>query len=188
MNCVTYIAEARTRITGNTCHVTTTHCCVTSLQTRKTASIVACFTLFTELLLGSALIKSVTVLYYRAMFFYSFRNNFKMSSFTPRSLYCRGKSPRYLLDTRLNGPQSPSWQLGEMKILDLTRTRTPTSQSSNPQPVAIPRSDGVYFVESLCEDLQKTFRASITGLSSIEITCWNIYIFSEPFKKISQKP
>jgi hypothetical protein len=42
-DCFTYIAEERTRITGNTCHVTTTHRCVTSLRARKTASsIVAC--------------------------------------------------------------------------------------------------------------------------------------------------
>jgi hypothetical protein len=36
MNSTTYIAKERIRITGNTCHVTTTHRCVTSPQTRKT--------------------------------------------------------------------------------------------------------------------------------------------------------
>jgi hypothetical protein len=34
-NSVTYIAKERTHITGNTCHVTTTHRCVTSPRTRK---------------------------------------------------------------------------------------------------------------------------------------------------------
>jgi hypothetical protein len=36
MNCVTYIAEERTRITGNICYVTTTHRCVTSPRKRIT--------------------------------------------------------------------------------------------------------------------------------------------------------
>jgi hypothetical protein len=35
-NSVTYIVEERTRVTGNTCHVTATHRCVTSPRTRKT--------------------------------------------------------------------------------------------------------------------------------------------------------
>jgi hypothetical protein len=35
-NSVTYIAEERTRITGSTCHVTTTHRCVASPRTRGT--------------------------------------------------------------------------------------------------------------------------------------------------------
>jgi hypothetical protein len=30
-------------------------------------------------------------------------------SFTPRPLYCRGKSPRHPLDRRLDGPQSLIW-------------------------------------------------------------------------------
>jgi hypothetical protein len=34
-NSVTYIAEGRTRITGNSCHMTTTHRCMTSPRTRK---------------------------------------------------------------------------------------------------------------------------------------------------------
>jgi hypothetical protein len=38
-------------------------------------------------------------------------------SFTPRPLYPRGKSPRYPLDRRLNGPQSRSGRRGEEKIL-----------------------------------------------------------------------
>jgi hypothetical protein len=38
--------------------------------------------------------------------------------FTPRPLYLLGKSPRYLLDRRLGGPQSLSGRYGEMKILD----------------------------------------------------------------------
>jgi hypothetical protein len=54
-------------------------------------------------------------------------------SFTPRPLH-----PRYQLDGRLGGPQNRSGRLGEEKILDPTGTRTPTSRSSSPQPVAIP--------------------------------------------------
>jgi hypothetical protein len=37
-----------------------------------------------------------------------------------------GKEPKYPLDRRLGGPQSWSGRDGEMKILDLTATRTPT--------------------------------------------------------------
>jgi hypothetical protein len=54
-------------------------------------------------------------------------------SFTPRPLYPPGRSPRYLLYRRLGGPQSRSGQHGEVKILDPTGTRTPTSVV---QPVA----------------------------------------------------
>jgi hypothetical protein len=37
-------------------------------------------------------------------------------SFTPRSLYFRGKSPRYPLNRRLGGPQSWSGRHGEGKF------------------------------------------------------------------------
>jgi hypothetical protein len=40
MNSVTYIAVERTCITGNTCHVTTIHRCVTSPLTQKTQPLV----------------------------------------------------------------------------------------------------------------------------------------------------
>jgi hypothetical protein len=53
-------------------------------------------------------------------------------SFTPRPLYLRGKSSRYPLDTRLDGPQSRYGRCGEEKILDHTGTRTPTPWSSSP--------------------------------------------------------
>jgi hypothetical protein len=59
-------------------------------------------------------------------------------SFTPRSLYRRGRSPRYPLDRRLSGPQSQSGRFGEEKILGSTGTWTPTPRSSSPKPVAIP--------------------------------------------------
>jgi hypothetical protein len=59
-------------------------------------------------------------------------------SFTPGPLYPQGKSPRYSLDRRLGEPQSRCERRGEEKILDPTRTRTPTPRSSSPQPVAIP--------------------------------------------------
>jgi hypothetical protein len=52
-------------------------------------------------------------------------------SFTPLKLYPRGKSSRYPLDRRLGGPLSQSGRYGEVKILDPTRTRTPTTQSSS---------------------------------------------------------
>jgi hypothetical protein len=38
-----------------------------------------------------------------------------MVSFTPRPLYTRRKSPRYPLDRRLGGTQSPSGRHGEEK-------------------------------------------------------------------------
>jgi hypothetical protein len=59
-------------------------------------------------------------------------------SFTPRTLYTPGKSLRYPLDRRFGGPQSRSVRFGEEKILTPTGTRTPTSRSSSPPPVAIP--------------------------------------------------
>jgi hypothetical protein len=52
-------------------------------------------------------------------------------SFTLRSLYHRGKSPRYPLDRMLGGSQSRSGRRGEEKILDSTGTRTPTPQLSS---------------------------------------------------------
>jgi hypothetical protein len=39
----------------------------------------------------------------------------RVVSFTPRSLYSQGKSPRYPLDRRLDGPQSLSGRSGEEK-------------------------------------------------------------------------
>jgi hypothetical protein len=59
-------------------------------------------------------------------------------SFTPNPFYSQEKSPRYPLDRRLGGPQSRSGRRGEEKILDHTRTRTPTPRLSSPWPVAIP--------------------------------------------------
>jgi hypothetical protein len=52
-------------------------------------------------------------------------------SFTLRSLYPMGKSPRYPLNRRLGGPQSRSGRHGEVKILDPTGTRIPAPQSSS---------------------------------------------------------
>jgi hypothetical protein len=59
-------------------------------------------------------------------------------SFMPRPLYPRGKSLRYSLDTRLDVHQSWSGWCGEEKILDPSRTQTPTPWSSSPQSVTIP--------------------------------------------------
>jgi hypothetical protein len=52
-----------------------------------------------------------------------------MVSFTPRPLYRRGNSPRNPLNRRLGGLQSRSGQFQE-KILNSTRTRTPTPRSA----------------------------------------------------------
>jgi hypothetical protein len=43
-----------------------------------------------------------------------------------------GKEPQYPSDRRLGEPQSRSERHGEVKILDHTGTRTPTSRSSSP--------------------------------------------------------
>jgi hypothetical protein len=51
-----------------------------------------------------------------------------MVSFTPRPLYPRGKSSRYILDRRLGGLQNRSERLGEEEVLDFTGTRTPIFQ------------------------------------------------------------
>jgi hypothetical protein len=48
---------------------------------------------------------------------------------TTRPLCPRGKSPRYPLDRRLGEPQSRSGRCCEEKILYLSATRTPASQS-----------------------------------------------------------
>jgi hypothetical protein len=46
--------------------------------------------------------------------------------------FAPGKDPRYPLDRRLSGPESPSGRHGEVKILAPTGTRTPTPWSSSP--------------------------------------------------------
>jgi hypothetical protein len=55
----------------------------------------------------------------------------------PRPLYPWGKSPRYPLNKRLCGLQIRCERRGEEKILEPTVTRTPTSPSFSPYPVAI---------------------------------------------------
>jgi hypothetical protein len=55
-------------------------------------------------------------------------------SFTSRPLYPRGKSPRYLLDRRLGGPQNQSERHAEVKILDPHRDSN--SDPSVVQPIA----------------------------------------------------
>jgi hypothetical protein len=52
-------------------------------------------------------------------------------SLTPLRLYPWGKSPRFLSDKRLGGPQSQSARYGEVKILDPTGTQTPTPRSAS---------------------------------------------------------
>jgi hypothetical protein len=52
--------------------------------------------------------------------------------FTYRPLY-----PLYPLDRRLDGSENRSGRSGEEKILAPTGTRTPTSGSTSPHPVAI---------------------------------------------------
>jgi hypothetical protein len=58
-------------------------------------------------------------------------------SFTPRSLYPRGKSSWYPLDRRLGEPQSRYGRHVEVKILDHTGTGTPTPHSSSLQGIAV---------------------------------------------------
>jgi hypothetical protein len=52
--------------------------------------------------------------------------------FMPLPLYPLGKSPRYSLDRRLDGPQCLSGRYGKVKILDRTGTKTPTPRSFSP--------------------------------------------------------
>jgi hypothetical protein len=59
-------------------------------------------------------------------------------SASPPGRFTPGKEPPVPLDRRLGGPQSQSEQRGEEIILDPTGTRTLTSRSSSPSPVAIP--------------------------------------------------
>jgi hypothetical protein len=53
-------------------------------------------------------------------------------SFTPLSLYSRGKSPLLPLDRRLGGPQSRSERYGEVKILDPIGSRIPSPSVVHP--------------------------------------------------------
>jgi hypothetical protein len=53
-------------------------------------------------------------------------------------LYPRKKSPRYPLNMGLDKPQSRSGRRGEVKILDLTGTRTLIPRLAGTYPVAIP--------------------------------------------------
>jgi hypothetical protein len=55
----------------------------------------------------------------------------RVVSFTPRTLYPRGRSHRCPLDRRLDGPQSRYGRYGEVKILVPAGTWTPTPLSSN---------------------------------------------------------
>jgi hypothetical protein len=61
---VTYIAKERTHITGNTSHDHHPPLRDVAADTENTySSTVACWIVFTELLLGNALFKSVTILF-----------------------------------------------------------------------------------------------------------------------------
>jgi hypothetical protein len=52
-------------------------------------------------------------------------------SFTPRPLYPRGKSPRYLLDRRLGGPQSRSGRREEEVVQTVASRYTDYAVSAN---------------------------------------------------------
>jgi hypothetical protein len=54
----------------------------------------------------------------------------ELSASRPGRFTPGGKSPRYPLDRKLDGPQSRSGRRREEKILDPTGTRTPTPRSS----------------------------------------------------------
>jgi hypothetical protein len=56
----------------------------------------------------------------------------RVVNFTPLLIYLGEKSPRYPLDRRLGGPQSPFGRHGDVKILDPIGTRILASLSSNP--------------------------------------------------------
>jgi hypothetical protein len=76
----------------------------------------------------------------------------------PLPLYPRGKSPRYQLYRRLGGPQNRFGWYGEVTILDPTRTRTPTRQSSSLYPVAIPTvlpTQAGHMVRSPCREMRR---------------------------------
>jgi hypothetical protein len=86
-NSLTYIAEERTRIIGK--HMSRDHhqpLRDVTADTENTAfSIVACWTVFTELLPGNALIKCVTICY-NQLLFYSFNLSFII--IPPRPMTC----------------------------------------------------------------------------------------------------
>jgi hypothetical protein len=75
---------------------------------------------------------------YRSTFHWPATRCKQVISITPWPLHHRGQSPWYTMERRLSGPQSrPGWRR-EKKVLSPTATRTQTSRSSSPQPVAIP--------------------------------------------------
>jgi hypothetical protein len=61
-------------------------------------------------------------------------------SFTPRSVYPRGKSPPVPIGRRLGWPHRQSGRCGDEKILDLTVTRTPTAHSQSLYRLSYPGS------------------------------------------------
>jgi hypothetical protein len=63
------------------------------------------------------------------VFLTSALNGDNLSALRPRLLYPRERAPQYIFDTRLGGPQNRSRQYEEVKILDPTGTRIPTSSS-----------------------------------------------------------
>jgi hypothetical protein len=81
-------------------------------------------------------------------------------SFTPRSLYLRGKRSHYPLDRRLGGPQSWSGRCEE-KILDLTGIRTPTPRSSSPQLVAIPTTLSRLYIWKVAANVSNKLSSSL---------------------------
>jgi hypothetical protein len=155
-NSVTYIAKERSLITRNTCHVTTTHGCVTSLRARKTQPplllrvgpclqsccietrwsnpyccvldrvyravasqrvdqipIVACWTVFTELLPGNALIKFVTIC---SLFNFRFARN--ISCDRPAELLIERPAVNW---TILDASLIPMWRQSTRPLASLQR-------------------------------------------------------------------
>jgi hypothetical protein len=99
--------------------------------------------------------------------------------FTPRPLYLPGKNPRYPLVRRLGIPQSRSGRIGEEKILDSTGTRTPTSRSCSPYPVAIPTELSqllfiVHITYLLLTELSRSWEAaSCAATQELPSILWN---------------
>jgi hypothetical protein len=100
-------------------------------------------------------------------------------SFTPHPLYTWER----ILYRRLGGPQSRSGRNGKVKILESTGTRTPTSRSSSPLPVAIsnalsrPTRDQINVKIHLSVCKRNT---SFPESPTVEITCFISVAFIFP--------
>jgi hypothetical protein len=100
-------------------------------------------------------------------------------SFTPRPLHSRGKSPRYLLDRRLGGPQSRSGLRGEEKILDPDETRTP--DTSVIQPVTSRYTDYAVICGTITKIQARLLHQQISWLYLHQFILRNSKLVIKPF-------